>query len=307
MRAIYGKVFFLFSAFPLKRGVFVFINGRIVPEEKASVSVSDRAFLYGDGLFETLRLVNGNPFRWRQHWERLKHGAKFLKIRLPFSSNELHSFARLLAARNDMPDSLLRLTLSRGPGAIGYSPRRAGAPTLVMSMRPAPRIGGKIPQWRLITSAFRLVAGDPLAAFKTCNKLPQVLARGEAEASGADEALLLNTDGHVAEAAAANLFWIRGGVVFTPPLNAGILPGVTRGVVFEIAPRLKIPIRQANAGPKELPRADGVFLSLTSWGIVEARSLNGKRLNRSPITASIAATYNEILMNSCACNRPSEP
>lgn len=290
----------------MSKGAFVFINGRFVREDMAVVSVLDRAFLYGDGLFETVRLVDGEPFRWEQHWERLERGAKFLKIRLPFNEIQLRRQARRLAVKNEMPDSLLRLTLSRGRGASGYSPKNAAKPLCVMSMRPAPRTGRKIPQWNLVTSSFCLPAGDPLAAFKTCNKLPQVLARAEADAAGADDALFTNTDGHVAESTAGNLFWIKDGRVFTPPLNAGILPGVTRRVVFEIGSQLKIPIQQKNASLKELARADGVFLSLTSRGIVEARSLNGRRFKCSPLTARIAATYNEILMEGCACNRSPE-
>ncbi len=283
--------------------MLVFLNGKFVLEDKAVVSVYDRGFLYGDGLFEAIRVLNGKPFCWRQHMERLQQGTRFLKIKLPLSSAKLLHFAETLIAKNKMPDCLLRLALSRGIGAPGYSPKDAKKPTLVMSLRPAPKISStKLPQWKLITSSFRIPANDPLARLKTCNKLPQVLARAEADAAGAGEALLLNTDGFVAEGASSNLFWIKSSVIYTPPLAASILPGITRAVVFEIAGQLKISIREKNIRSKDLARADGVFLSLTSLGIVEAKALDGKILSKSPLTGRIGHAYTEILVNSCACN-----
>jgi branched-chain amino acid aminotransferase len=288
--------------------VLVFLNGQFVPEEKAVVSVFDRAFLYGDGLFETMRIAHGRPFRWELHIQRLQQGAAFLRIKLPFSPAKLHAFAIKLAAKNKTRDSLLRLTLSRGIGAPGYSPKNAKAPAIVMSLRPLPKMGrGRVTQWNLITSSFRLPAGDPLAVFKTCNKLSQVMARAEADAAGADEALLANTSGFVVEGASSNLFWLRRGVLFTPPLAAGILPGVTRAVVMEIASRMRISLREKNIRQKELLQSDGVFLSLSSFGVIEAKSLDGNVLKRSPLTAQIARAYEELLLNSSACNICPEP
>jgi aminodeoxychorismate lyase len=279
--------------------VFVFLNGKFVPEERAVVSIFDRSFLYGDGLFETIRIFNGKPFRWRQHLERLQRGAEFLKIKLPFAPKKLEKFAAQLVVKNKMPDSLLRLTLSRGVGARGYSPKNANQPTLAMSLHPAPKMDLKNPaKWKLIAASFRLPANEPLAQFKTCNKLPQILARAEADARGANEALLLNTDGFVVEGASSNLFWIERGTIFTPPLSAGILSGVTRAVVFEIASKLKISVREKNIRLKNLAQANGIFLSLSSRGIVEAKLLNGKVLKYSPLTKQIAAAYHELLLKS---------
>ena len=276
--------------------MLVFLNGRFIAEKKAAVSVFDRGFLYGDGLFETIRIFNGRPFCWQLHWERLQHGAGFLKIKLPFASKKLRHFADELIAKNKMPDSLLRLTLSRGVGIRGYSPKKAKRPTLVMSLHPAPKMDlQNPPKWKLMASSFRLPAKEPLAAFKTCNKLPQILARMEADAAGADEALLLNTDHFVVEGAGSNLFWIERETICTPPLNAGILSGVTRAVVFEIGARLEFPIREKNIRLKNLMRADGVFLSLSSFGIVEAESFDKKNLKRSLLTNRIARAYNQML------------
>lgn len=276
--------------------MIVFLNGKFVPEKKAVVSVFDRSFLYGDGLFETMRVFDGKPICWQEHLERLQRGAKFLKIKLPFAPNELEKFAAQLVEKNKMPNALLRLTLSRGVGMRGYSPKNASRPTVVMTLHPMPKTGLKnLLQWKLITSSFRLPANESLAQFKTCNKLPQILARAEADAAGTDEALLLNTDGFVVEGASSNLFWIEGGIVFTPPLAAGILAGVMRATIFKICRRLKIPVRKKSILPENLVRADGIFLSLSSFGVVQAKSLDGKKLKQSFLTGQIAHFYQQML------------
>jgi len=276
--------------------MIVFVNGRFVPEAEATVSVFDRGFLYGDGLFETLRVANGKPFRWEQHLLRLRRGAELLKIKMPYSPEELRRFVARLVEENQMPEALLRLTLTRGIGIRGYSPQRAVHPTFTMSLHPTQQPDPERPvQWRLITSSIRLPAGEPLAHFKTCNKLPQILARAEADATGADEALLLNTDGDIVEASSANLFWLTERGLHTPPLAAGVLPGVTREVLFEIARELGLAAREMSISNAKLREAEGVFLSLSSLGVVEAGSLNGRDLKRSAQVPRLSTAYWDIV------------
>ncbi len=276
--------------------MLVFLNGEFVPEERAVVSVFDRGFLYGDGLFETIRVFNGKPFRWSQHLDRLQRGAVFLNLNLPFSADALRGLADELIGKNQSPDSLLRLTVSRGAGPRGYSPAGAEHPTLVMSLHPAAMVDPENPpEWKLITSSFRVPANDPLTRFKTCNKLPQILARAEADAVGADEALLLNTDRALVDASSSNLFWIENDTVGTPPAASGALPGVTRSVVFEICRSLQFATREANASLGILYHAQGVFLSLSSLGVVEALSLDGRVLQRSTLTGKIQRAYRDLL------------
>jgi branched-chain amino acid aminotransferase len=289
-------VSFSSRAFALKTGVLVFLNGQFVPEERAVVSVFDRSFLYGDGLFETMRVFRGKPFRWEQHMERLQRGAVFLKIKLPHTSDALLRFADELIAKNNLPDALLRLTLSRGVGVRGYSPKGADSSTVVMSLHPAPAFdANNPPRWKLIASSHRLPANEALAQFKTCNKLAQILARAEADAAGADEALLLNTDGFVVEGASSNLFWIEGDSIFTPPLAAGILPGVTRAVVLEICQQLGLRTSEANINAKQLRCMDGVFVSLSSFGVIEIASLDGVNVKASAISKQIRDRYAELV------------
>lgn len=297
--------------------MLVFLNGRFVPEDQAVVSVFDRGFLYGDGLFETLLVMNGKPFRWTQHMERLRCGAQLLKIRIPVPLDSLRASADQLISRNHLPDSLLRLTLSRGVGPRGYSPRGADHPTLVMSLHPAPAAdnasGGadrqtgpearqRVPamRWKLITASPRLPAGEPLAQFKTCNKLPQIIARSEADADGADEALLLNTAGFVVEGSGSNLFWVEAGTICTPPLAGGILAGVTRSVVLDLCRSLGVNVREDNVTVEELRRRQGIFLSVSSWGVVEAESLDGHVLGHAPQIDQIRVAYWDLVRSETA-------
>src|SRR5271163_751565 len=140
---------------------FVFLNGKIVPEEKAVVSVFDRGFQLGDGLFETMRVYRGRPFLWEAHLARLRRGAEFVGISLPMRVKELRVAAGQLIRRNGMPEALLRIGLSRGIGPRGYSPRGARHPTLVMSLHPVPESCSPPPQWSLISATPRLPAREP--------------------------------------------------------------------------------------------------------------------------------------------------
>jgi aminodeoxychorismate lyase len=276
--------------------MFVFLNGNIVPEERAVVSVFDRSFLYGDGVFEALRISNGRPFRWQQHIDRLQVGLAHLKISSPYSSHKLFDHAASLITENQMPESLLRITISRGVGKRGYSPVGANSPSVVISLHPAPAVDPtNPPRWKLITSTVRLPANEPLASFKTCAKIPQIIARSEADAASADDALLLNTEGFVVEGSSSNFFWIENGSVCTPPLPSGILPGVTRLVVFELCAKLQLPVREANITPTQLSSADAIFLSLTSFGIVEAAALDGTSFAPSAVVRNLSQAYREVL------------
>lgn len=276
--------------------MLAYVNGRLVPEQEAMVSVFDRSFLYGDGLFEAFRVYHGRPFRWLQHWRRLEQGATFLKLMLPWSETELLASALELIERNQLPEAILRLTVSRGVGVRGYSIKGANAPFTAMTLHPLVLAsGGVSPLWRLHTASIRVPAGDRLAQYKTCNKLPQILARAEAESAGCDEAILLNTSGHVAEAASSNLFWFDGQVLCTSPLEAGLLAGVTRGVVLELAGKLGWTVREESVPASNLVSADGVFLSLSTLGVVEASAIDGQELRRSGRIVELRTAYDGLL------------
>jgi aminodeoxychorismate lyase len=274
----------------------VFLNGQFVAETQAVVSVNDRGFMYGDGLFETMRVFNGKPFRMAQHLERMVRGADFLKIKLPFTPKELQQFATQLVEKNQMLDSVLRVLVTRGPGERGYTPKGADTPTVVMTTHPAaPLDPNGPPQWSLITSSFRIPASDPLSSFKTTNKLVSIMARAEAEEKGADEALITNTNGEVAETAGANLFWIYHDKICTTPTGRGVLPGLTRAVVLEICQVLALPTNKRVIKPEALRNAEGIFLTQSALGVIAIASLDGETVPQSPLVDQIHRAYCEML------------
>lgn len=279
--------------------MIVCLNGNFVPEDQAVVSVFDRGFRYGDGLFETILVRHGTLFRWRQHAERLEGSAVAIGLHLPFRREEFHRLASEVMARNQLADGLVRLQVSRGAGPHGYAPSGQETPTVVLTAHPLPPRPDPPARWKLTVSSHRVAEGDWLAGHKSCNRLLQVLAAAEARARGADEALILNTRGHVAEASASNVFWIEGDVVCTPPLSAGVLPGVTRAVVIEICEARKLQWREKEIRLAELAEADGVFLTLSSRGIVEACFVDGSELKQSPLAAQLQEQIELLISREC--------
>ncbi len=279
----------------------VFLKGKFLPEAEAFVSLNDRGFLLGDGLFETMRVTNGKTFRFAQHLERLMRGAEFLKIKPPFAPKELEKFAGQLIAQNQLPESVLRVTLTRGPGARGYSPKNAADPTLAMTLHPLPPQNADEPlQWSLVTSSCRIPASDALSSFKTTSKILNVMARAEAEEKGTDEALLLNTNGEVAETAGGNLFWIFQDKICTVPTGRGVLPGITRAVVLEICQSLGMETNKRVIKPEHLRNAEGLFVTNSALGIVPVVALDGEPVAPSPLVDQIAIAYAEMLVRESA-------
>ncbi|HVU08686.1 MAG TPA: aminotransferase class IV [Verrucomicrobiae bacterium] len=274
--------------------MLVFLNGQFLPEADAVVSIFDRGFLLGDGLFETMRVAGGKPFRFAQHLERLTRGADFLKIKLPFSAKELQKFAAQLAEQNKMADAVLRITLTRGIGERGYAPSVESKPTLAMTLHHLPSENPA--EWNLITSSFRIPAADPLSSFKTTSKILSVMARAEAKEKDADEALLINTNGEVAETAGGNLFWVYDDDICTVPTGRGVLPGVTRAVVLEICQSLGLPVNKRVIKPEALRNSKGIFVTQSVFGIVPVSTFDGETVAPSPLVDQIAHAYNEMLL-----------
>ena len=282
---------------PSSKQPMVWMNGRLIAESEATVSVFDRSFLYGDGLFETIRVYAGIPFRWEQHLQRLEAGAALLGIRIPWNRAMLAAAGAELIAHNGLPESLLRITLSRGVGPRGYSTRGANQPVLVMALHPAPIVDPKnTGAWKLITSSVRIATSDRLATFKTNNKLAQILARSEAESQGANEALLLNTDGRFAEAASSNLFWLENEILCTTPLAEGLLAGVTRGFILELARNRGWTVAERSCRIHQLQQAAAVFLTACSFEILPASHLDGIPLRQSPRVQDLHRAYRKAVL-----------
>jgi branched-subunit amino acid aminotransferase/4-amino-4-deoxychorismate lyase len=233
-----------------------------------------------------------------QHLERMMGGADFLKIKCPFTPKELLNFAEQLIGKNQMPEAVLRVTLTRGPGERGDTPQIDRQPTVVMTLHAAPPMDvGNPVQWRLITSSYRIPAGDPLSSFKTMSKLVHVMARLAAVEQDADQALLVNTNGEVVETAGGNLFWIHHENICTAPTGCGVLPGITSVVVLEICRTLGLPTNKCVIKPRALRNSEGIFITQSALGIVPVATLDGEPIARRPCWTRFCAPTTKCLPN----------
>lgn len=265
----------------------VYLNGRFVPEEHAKISVHDRGFLYGDGLFEGVRFYDGEPFVWPDHIARFEHGCSVLGLRCPLTGEEMRCIAREAMRRNGLPNGLARFVLSRGIGMRGYSPRGADHPTFALTCH---ALGPMPSAYKVLVSTIKLPVADPISDFKNINKLHQILARAEADAAGMNEALLTNTKGFVVEGTTTNLFWVTGETVCTPPVR-GILAGTTRGHVLRLCTRLGLKTAERNIRADQLAQVDGIFLTSCAAEIVEVSHLDGRPVKRSPIAKRLKRQF----------------
>lgn len=266
----------------------VYLNGRFVPEEAARISVHDRGFLYGDALFETIRVYEGEPFLWMDHMRRLAHGCEVMRINLPLTPAEMQRVVAEQLRRNSLRDAIIRITVSRGVGPRGYSPRGADHPTFCILAFPPPK--ALLSTWKLVTSSHRLPNDDPLAVFKHANKLRQIVARAEADDRGADEALLLNERGQVVEGTTTNIFWVEEGAVCTPRLS-GILSGVTRNYILRLCAFLGIATREKNIPLRRLLKAEGVFVTASGIEVMEVAEIDGKQIRPSSLVQRLKQEY----------------
>lgn len=235
--------------------MMIHLNGRLMPAEQARVTVGDRGFTLGDGLFETILVKNGMPLRLGAHWRRLEDGAGLLRLPLPLTRAGAEAAMTELLQANDLQDAALRLTISRGPGQRGLLPPHPCVPTVAITAGPLPPVPG--PARLVVADSVRRNLHSPLARIKALSYLDNVLARMEAEERGADDALLLNTEGRVAETTIANLFVVLAdGTLATPLVTEGALPGVRRGELLEKLGAAERPVELA-----ELLAAREAFLT----------------------------------------------
>lgn len=246
----------------------LWLNGALVPAATARIDPADRGLLLGDGLFETMAATNGAISHLPRHYARLQAGAALLRIPVP-PLLTLAEACRTLLAANSLTDAAVRLTLTRGPGPRGLAPIARPSPTLLITAATMPPPGGPV---RLITASIRRDEASPLSRIKTLNYLPGVLARQEAAEQGADDALLLNNQGFIAETTAASLFVRLNGVWFTPPVTDGALPGIRRALALDTGL-----VREARLMPAQLRQAEAVFagnaLSLRAVATIDGHSL----------------------------------
>lgn len=273
------------------------LDGELLPFGEARIPLSDRGLLLGDSLFETLAVVNSRAFELDAHLQRLARGVAFAgHAGAPGTDVLARAVDTVIAAEvagGASRHGTVRITVTRGPGPRGYSPRGAGPAHAFVVFHPGPEPCQPHPGWRLRTSLFRVPHGDVLALFKHGSRMLNVLARAEAEAAGADEALLLNTLGEPAECASGNILWFEGGLLRHAAADSGALAGVTQGVVLGLASR-----RGIRWSPGASP-GDGLFgerlaegggmVLLSTLGVVPVLSLDGRPCRQREETAVLAA------------------
>src|SRR4051812_33587488 len=278
----------------------IYIDGKFLAEEDAKVSVFDHGLLYGDGVFEGIRFYNGRVFRLEEHLERLWDSARSICLEVPMSMHDMTKALLETIRANDMRDGYIRLVLTRGVGNLGLNPAQCKTPSVIIIAATVALYPAEVYQRGLnvVTCATRRT--NPAAlnpAVKSLNYLNNVMARIEANLAGADEALMLNDHGNVAECTADNVFIIKHGQIFTPTIAAGALRGITRAVVFEIAAETGIKITETDITRHDVFTADECFLTGTAAEVIPVIKADGRIIGTGkpgPITTRTIARFREI-------------
>ena len=279
----------------------VYLNGKFVPRSEAKVSVFDRGYLYGDGVFEGIRGYNGRIFRLDQHLERLYRGARAICLDLPLTPEEFKDVIIETVRRNGLRDCYIRVIVSRGEGDLGLDPRVCRTPATVVVIAASIALYPKEVYeegLELVTCITRRNLATALnPKIKSLNYLNNILARMEVARAGAHEGLMLNHLGYVAEATGDNVFIVREGHLSTPPTYTGILEGITRQVVLELAQEMNLPVREDMLTLYDVYSADECFLTGTAAEIVPVSTVDGRIVGDGkpgPITKRLMERFKEV-------------
>ncbi|MBL9136572.1 MAG: branched-chain-amino-acid transaminase [Verrucomicrobiales bacterium] len=278
----------------------IYIDGRYYDEKSAKISVFDHGLLYGDGVFEGIRAYNGRVFKLKEHIDRLFCSAKAILLEVPMSREDLGKAVVETCRRNRLKDGYVRLVLTRGKGTLGLNPNKCERPSIII-------IAGKIqlypeeyyrkgleivtvPTTRNLHSALN-------PAIKSLNYLNNILAKIEANQAGCEEAIMLNAEGYVAECTGDNIFLIQNRRIFTPPLAAGALYGITRGTVMDLARSAGLEVFESNLTRYDVFNADECFLTGTGAEIVPVVKVDGRVIgNGKPgsLTTTLTKSYHSL-------------
>jgi branched-chain amino acid aminotransferase len=282
--------------------MLVYLDGRFVAKEKAVVSVFDHGFLYGDGIYETMRAYNGRLFLLDRHLARLKRSAKAVSLDLPLPIGKIGDALNKTLKVNKLRDAYVRLHISRGPGEIGLDPALCKAPTMVIVAKPFHDYPPEYYRRGIKVAIVKTRRNHPLAldpAIKGTNFLNNILAKIESLKAGAYEGIMLNWKGYIAEGTISNIAFVRKGVLFTPHRDTGILEGVTRDLVMKLAKRKRIPLREALITPKQLLSADECFITNTTMEIMPVTKIDGTVVGTGrpgPITKLLHEAYGKEVL-----------
>ena len=278
----------------------IYIDGKILPEAEAKISVYDHGLLYGDGIFEGIRFYNGRVFRLEEHLERLWDSARSICLEIPMTRTEMTEALLETIRQNGLRNGYIRLVVTRGVGNLGLNPAQCKRPSVIIIVATIALYPEEVYKKGLtvVTCATRRMGPAALnPAVKSLNYLNNVMARIEANLANADEALMLNDAGNVAECTADNVFIIKHGQIFTPPISAGALRGITRSVVFEMAAELGMKISEAEITRHDVFIADECFLTGTAAELIPVIKADGRPIGSGkpgPITARMIGRFREL-------------
>ena len=281
-------------------GRLVYINGELIPKEEARISVFDHGFLYGNGLFETMRAYKKRVFRIEHHLQRLFFSLEYLKFPIPFTFGSVKEAIDETIEANGFEDAYVRLNVSRGEGATVPDPATCKTPNLIVITREyvsySPALYQKGYRGKVVsvkTSPF-----SPSANMKTLNFLNHIIAKMEAKESGFNEGIIVNTEGFIAEGTVSNIFMVKGGSLSTPAKEMGLLPGITRQAVLEIAESGHVQAEERRITLNELLEADEVFLTNSLVEIMPLVEVDGHPVGKGtpgPVTQKIMGFYKELV------------
>lgn len=284
----------------------VWLDGAWLDRASAKISVYDHGLLYGDGVFEGMRVYGGRTFRLQEHLERLYDSAQAIWLTIPMSIEEMTSLTEEAVRRSGLEEAYIRHIVTRGVGDLGLDPRKCPVPTVMI-------IVDGIRLWpaevyerglRVITAGTPIPHREALSPrVKSLNYLPHILAKIEGIQGGADEVLMLDSAGAVAEGSGQNLFVVKRGRLRTPPAHAGILKGVTRDVVIELAQEAGYPVSEEPLNRYDVYTADEAFFSGTAAEIVSIREVDGRVIgggSAGPMTRDLAERFQRLVRGQTA-------
>jgi len=286
-------------------GLKIYINGQIVPQEDAKISVFDHGLLYGDGVFEGIRAYHGKIFTLDEHLDRLYDSATAISLKIPITKAEMAEAIKQTMKANNLTDSYIRLVVTRGVGKLGLDPNKCATPqiiiiadTIELYSKALYEKGLDIVTVATIRNHFSAL--DP--KIKSLNYLNNILAKIESIQSGAGEALMLNKDGYVAECAGDNIFIFKDNILRTPPSSAGILVGITRNVVMKLAAEMGVQVREELMTRYDLYIAEECFLTGTAAEIIPVVKIDGRTIGTGKpgkITLDLLKRYRDLTKNGC--------
>ena len=257
---------------------YALLNGEIILKEKAAISPNDRGFLYGDGIYETIRIHHGKPFLWEWHMTRLIAGAETIKLKIPLTPLEILEKTKELIYLNGSKNCIARLTVTRGSSERGYDFTGDEISTSLICLYEMPATGKKSVSLSITNT--RVAASDILTKIKSNNKLSSIM---------------INSEGNITETSSANIFCIKDGVVRTPPINDGVLPGVTRRLTLGLASSLGLVVKEESITPMNLKQANAIFVTSAATGIRNVEQIEEIKFSKNKLVNQLQKAYDEKL------------